>query len=77
MGEKTKDTQWDVFIEGEKLILGVCSRRQRDREGVGRALHMREQQHARLVGQRLRGGGESGERDEESVRLSACECVRL
>lgn len=31
MGDKTGDTQPNVFIEGEKLILGVCSRRQRDR----------------------------------------------
>lgn len=47
MGDKTEDTQPDIFIDGEKLILRVCSRRQRDRqerrgerEGVGRALGM-------------------------------------
>ena len=30
MGDKAEDKQPDIFIEGEKLILGVCSRRQRD-----------------------------------------------
>lgn len=43
MCDKTKDKQLNIFIDSEKLILKVCSTRQRnrsERERVGRALGM-------------------------------------
>lgn len=84
MGDKTEDTQPDVFIDGEKLILRVCSRRQRDRRGresereSGQGSRYVRTTARRASGTREGGGGvrrKEGGEEEESVWLSACKCV--